>query len=117
MTGPRRRTRDHAATLEHAATFARQRELAEQYPCDQPPLGCAARAGESCTAIGHPDIRLTRRPAHLGRLRRAGLGASSTVGSGARRETDRPPDAPIPAANRAIYEDHDDPDPYQENRR
>lgn len=96
---------DYADQLEHADTFARHREEAERYPCDPPPHGCAQPAGQTCTVIGRPDLPLHRQPAHLGRLRRAGLAPPSTVGNGARRETDRPPHASVPEQNRHIYDD------------
>ena len=102
---PRTRRDTATPTFDGGEEFERQRALAEQYPCDPPPLGCAAPAGEQCRVIGRPDLALTRRPAHLGRLRRAGVAPPSTVGTGARRDTDRPPGAPIPAQNRHIYDD------------
>jgi hypothetical protein len=98
------RPRDVTPTIDGGDEFERQRELAEQYACDPGPLGCGVDAGERCRVIGRPDLYLTRRPAHLGRLRRAGVAPPSTVGTGERRDYDRPEDAPIPEQNRHLYD-------------
>jgi hypothetical protein len=100
----RPRPRDTTPAFDHADEFERQREAAEQYPCDQPPLGCGVPVGERCRVIGALALYLTRRPAHLGRLRSAGVAPPSVVGSGAPRDGDRPPGAPIPARNRSLYD-------------
>lgn len=105
MTGIRPRPRDVTPTFDGADQFERAREAAEQYPCDPPPLGCAVGAGQRCRVIGAPTLALTRRPAHLGRMRRAGVAPPSTVGSGAPRDCDRPTGAPIPDRNRHVYEE------------
>lgn len=103
--GPRPRRDIDTPTFDGNEEFERQREAAEQYACDPAPLGCHAEPGERCRVIGRPDLFLTRRPAHLGRLRRAGVAPPSTVGSGERRDGDRPPEAPIPDVNRHLYDD------------
>jgi hypothetical protein len=106
----RSRPRDVTPSFDHGDTFERQRELAEQYPCEAPPRGCGAEVGQRCRVVElggkvRPDLVLTRRPAHLPRLRAAGLAPPSTVGTGQRRETDRPDGAPVPEQNRHLYAD------------
>lgn len=103
-----KRRNDHADRLERQDSFRRAQEEAQRHPCALPPLGCAAPAGQPCTVIGHPDIPLRHQPAHLPRMRAAGLTPSSTVGTGARRDTDRPDTAPIPRQNAHLYDDRDD---------
>ena len=97
-----RRPRDVTPTLDRADEFERQRALAEQYPCEPPPHGCDAAVGERCTAIGCPGVYLTRRPAHLRRLRAAGVAAPSTVGDGTPDPPDRLPTEPIPEQTRNL---------------
>lgn len=108
-----RRHGDHADRLEREEAFRRAREDAEQHPCERPPRGCGVPAGETCRVVDHhgnvhPDVPLGRQPAHMGRLRAAGWAPGSTVGTGARRDTDRPDTAPIPRQNAHLYDDRDD---------
>ena len=109
MTTSTRRGFDHAERLEQADAFARARDEALQHPCALPPLGCGAEVGQPCSVIGHPDVPLRRQPAHLPRMRRAGLAPTSKVGDGAPRDSDRPPGAPIPRRNRHLYDLGDEP--------